>query len=105
MYGPAQAELDLATGELLDDGPGVGERAGQAVELGDDEGVARPAGSQRLTKTGPLPVGPGQALVDVDPLGGDAEGHQGIPLGGQVLFVGGDPGIADQQRFHDFPSW
>ena len=35
--GAAQAELDLPPGEVLDDGPGVGKRAGQSVQLGDDK--------------------------------------------------------------------
>src|SRR5687767_6344246 len=71
--GAAQAELDLPASEVLDDGPGVGQRAGQTVELGDDEGVAGPAGGQSLAQSGPVPVGPGQALVDVGALGTDAE--------------------------------
>jgi hypothetical protein len=35
-------------------------------------------------------------VVDVDPLGGDAERGEGVALRGEVLFVGGDPGVADQ---------
>jgi hypothetical protein len=31
-------------------------------------------------------------VVFPDPVGGDAEGGETVPLGGQVLFVGGYPG-------------
>ncbi len=44
VYGPADAELDLAGGELVGDGSGVGHRAGESVELRDDKGVAGAAG-------------------------------------------------------------
>ena len=46
VHGASEAELDLSAGEVLDDGPGVGQRASQAIELGDDRCVAGPAGSQ-----------------------------------------------------------
>ncbi len=52
VHRPAEAELDLAAGEVLYDGPGVRQGTGKAVELGDDQGVARPAGGQRFAKTG-----------------------------------------------------
>jgi hypothetical protein len=39
----------------------------------DELQAARAAGGQRLAKSGPVAVGAGQAVVDVDALGGDAE--------------------------------
>ena len=41
--------------------PGVGHQAGQAVELADHQGVAGPAGGQRLAQPGSGPVGAGRA--------------------------------------------
>jgi len=40
MHRPSEVELDLAGGELVGDGPGVGQGASEAAELGDDQGVA-----------------------------------------------------------------
>jgi len=39
-------------------------------------------------------------MVNVDPVGLHAEGGEGLPLGGQVLAVGADPGVADLDRGH-----
>ncbi len=100
MQRTAEAEPDLGGGELVGDGPGVGQGAGEAVELGDDEGVAGAAGGERLAEPGPVAVGSGQAVVDVDSVIGDAEGVQAVALGGEVLSVGGDPGLADFQFGH-----
>src|SRR5205085_9374285 len=51
-----------------------------------------------------------QAVIDVDPVGCDTERGEGVALRGEILFVGGDPGVADQQSAHpgsvpvDIPS-
>ena len=45
-------------------------------------------------------VGSGEPVVDMDPLGCDAEPGQGVALRSEVLLVGGDPGVADQQSAH-----
>jgi hypothetical protein len=87
----AEVELDRAGGELVGDGPRVGHRPGEPVELGHHQGVPAPAGGQRLAQPGPVPVRAGQAMVDVDPLRGDAERGQRVALGGEVLLIGGDP--------------
>lgn len=70
--------------------------AGEPVEFGDDQGVPAPAGGHRLPQTGAGAVGAGESVVDVDPVGVDAESGQGVALSGEVLAVGGDPGVADQ---------
>lgn len=75
---------------------GVGQRASQSVELGNDESVAGSTSGQALAQSGPLPVGPGQTLVDVGPVGADAERGEGVSLGGEVLLLGRDTGIADE---------
>lgn len=58
------------------------------------------AGGQHLAQAGPLAVGTGDPMVDVDPLERDAEGGQCLPLGGEVLPVGADPGVADLDCAH-----
>jgi hypothetical protein len=88
----AEAELDLAGGELGDDVAGVGQRAGEPVELGHDQGVAGAAGGHRLAQPGPGPVDSGEAVVDVDTVGRHAERGKGVALRREVLLVSGDPG-------------
>ncbi len=51
-------------------------------------------------KAGPLAVGAGDAVVDVDPVGLHAEGREGLALGGEVLAVSRDRGVADLHRGH-----
>jgi len=92
--GSSEVQVDLTGGELVGDGPGVGEGAGETVELGDHQGVAGPAGSECLSQSRPLPVGAGEAVVDIDPLRGHAGGGEAIPLGGEVLGVGGVGGAS-----------
>jgi len=48
VHRAAAVELDLPGGEFVGDGPGVGQGAGEPVELGDDEGVAGAAGGEGL---------------------------------------------------------
>ena len=43
-------------------------------------------------------------VVDVDPDRGDAQCCQCFALDGEVLFVGGTPGVTDEKRRHDAPS-
>jgi len=42
----------------------------------------------------------GQAMIEVDPVGDNAEPGERVALRGEVLFVGRDPGVADQQPSH-----
>ena len=85
MHRAAELQPHPAAGELLDDVPSVRQRPGEPVQLGDDQGVAGTAGRQRLGQTGTDAVGAGEAVVDVDPCGVDAEGGQAGALGGEVL--------------------
>jgi hypothetical protein len=59
-----------------------------------------PAGGQGLAQAGPRPVGAADAVVDVDAVGLHTEGGEGLALGGEVLPVGGDPGVADLDGGH-----
>src|SRR5258708_39014777 len=80
---------------------GSSHRADKPVEFRTLEGVALPHGGEGLVEAGPLPVGPGQSVVEVGPLFGDAELGQALALGGEVLFVSGTAGVADQGPGHD----
>jgi len=71
--------------ELSDDVAGIRERAGEPVEFGHDQDVAGAAGSLASRKPGPVPVGSGQAVVDVDPVGCDVERGEGVTLRGGGL--------------------
>jgi hypothetical protein len=82
VYRAADVQLDPGGGEFLDDVSGIRQGACQPVELGDDEGVARTAGGQRLAQSGTSPVGAGQPVVDVDPIRLYPERGQGVALGG-----------------------
>ena len=64
---------------------GVGDGAGEPVELGHDEGVAGADGGQGLVEAGAAAAGAGEALGEVDPVVRDAERGQGLTLGGEVL--------------------
>ena len=73
---------------------------GESVEFRDGKGVA---GADALRGPGrgrAAAVGAGQSLVQVDPVGGDAESGEGLALGDEVLGVGGAAGVADQRGGH-----
>ena len=94
--GAAEGELDAAGDQGVADMAGVGDGAGEPVELGHDEGVAGTDGGQGLVQAGTGAAGAGEALVEVDPVVRDAERGQGLALGGEVLQDGGAPGVADE---------
>jgi len=48
----------------------------------------------------PVAVRAGQSVVEVNPLGVDAEGGEGILLGGEVLLHSGDSAVANLQFSH-----
>ena len=89
----ADVELYAATGEVFDDVAGVGQRAGQPVELGDHEGVPVPARGEGFAQSGASAGGAGEPVIDVDPFRGDSQRAERVTLCGEVLFVGGDPCI------------
>jgi hypothetical protein len=64
----ADVEPDATVGEFIDDVAGVGHRAGEPVELGDDQAVAFPAGGEGFSESGAFTVGTGEAVVNVDAL-------------------------------------
>jgi hypothetical protein len=84
----AKGELDATLGKGVADVAGVGHRSCEAVELRYDEGVALTHRGQGLIQAGPFPVGAGEAMIEVDPLLGDAELAEPFALGGEVLLVG-----------------
>ena len=96
MNRAAEAELDLAGGQLVGDRPSVRQGPGQAVELGHHEGVAGPTGSKCLTESRSLAIGAGQAVVHVDAFGFDAESQETLALGSEVLLIGGASGVPDK---------
>jgi hypothetical protein len=100
VHAAAELEADAAGGEFGDEVAGVGDGAGEPVELGHDEGVAGPACARPSPPAAPVARRAGQAVVDVDPVRGDAEGGETVPLSGEVLRGGGDPRVADQQAGH-----
>ena len=51
--------------------------------------------STRLRQPRPFSASASQAVVDIDPVGRDAERGQGVTLRGEILFVGGDARVAD----------
>ena len=55
---------------VVPDVAGVGDRAGEPVELGDHQGVAGPHGREGLVQAGPGAAGAGESLVEVDPVFG-----------------------------------
>jgi hypothetical protein len=86
VHRPAEIEPHLPHGQLVGDRPGIGQRPSQTVELGDDQGVAFAAGSQRFTQPWPLPVGAGQPAVNLDTV--YTQRGEAVTLGCQVLLIG-----------------
>lgn len=79
----------------------TGERNADLVHSFGAEPVSYGAGlTKRLRDAAPVPVGAGQSLADVDPVGGDTERGQRVAWGGEVSRVGGNPGVADLQSTH-----
>ena len=75
--GGAELELDVSFGEV----------------------VADLRSSLETTKVSPARawsgfVSAGEAVVGVDSIGGDSELSEGLGLGGELLFVGGAPGVS-----------
>jgi len=58
------------------------------------------ARGQRFAQAGAFAVGAGESVVDVDPVGLDAEPEQGVALGGEVLLLGGAACVANEKRRH-----
>jgi len=88
MHRRADAELDLAPRQILEDLAGIRQRSCQPVELGHDERVAGTTRCQRLTQAGPLAISARQSMVDVDAVVAYPQCSQAISLRGQVLLVG-----------------
>src|SRR5664279_4373164 len=83
----AQRQFDPAFGEVVADRPRVRDRPGQSVEFRHYEGVPGSDRGQGLIETRPGAGGAGESVVEVDPVLGDAELAQALPLCGQVLRV------------------
>jgi hypothetical protein len=73
MDGAAEGELDAPGDQGVADVASAGNGAGEPVELGHDESVARVDGGQGLVQAGARAAGAGEALVEVNPVVRDAE--------------------------------
>ncbi len=74
----ADAEFHAAAGQLLEDVAGVGHRPCEAVEFGHDQGVALAAGCEGLTEPGAVAVATDKPVVELHPVGGDAQRSEGF---------------------------
>ena len=95
----ADAEFDTFDGELVDDVFRIPQGASQSVEFGNHEGVAVPAGGQGFSQAWSCSVGAGESVVGVDQVRSNAEGFQGVLLGGEILLVRGYACVSDQDSF------
>lgn len=94
--GCADAEQDTPAGQPSEDLVGLGHVAGEPVELGDGEHRPVPDGGEGLVEAGAVAAGgAGEAAVDVDAVGGDAEREQLLGLDLDVLLIGAATGISD----------
>jgi hypothetical protein len=75
---------------------GIGDGAGEPIELGDHKGVAGSDSGHGLVQAGAGTAGAAEALVEVDPVVRAAERGQGLALSGEILQDGGAPGVADE---------
>lgn len=93
MHGTAKVEVDRPVRELVGDRAGVGERARESIQRGDDERVAVAACHERLTEPRSLAIGAGQAVVDIDATSGHTEFGRGVALSSEILQqAAGGPG-------------
>ena len=100
MDGTTDVEFDFATGEVVGYFVGVSDGTGQAVELGNDERVPGPARGEGFAKSGAILVPAGKAMINIDPFRLNAQGCQGITLGGEVLLFLGYACVADHDLRH-----
>lgn len=98
--GASDLQPDAVGGELVDDVARVADRAGEAIELGHHERVPGPGRGQGLAEPGPVAVGAGRALVDVDASRVDSHRLERLALGGEVLFGGRAACVPDERRGH-----
>ena len=83
----AKTEPDISPRELVENVPGIRQRPGQPVQLGHHQRVASPTGSKRQPQTGSVPVGAGQAVIDIDAIITDTKRMQTVALGGEILLL------------------
>jgi hypothetical protein len=74
---------------------GVGYGSREPVELGDSERVAFAGSGQGLVEARSGATRPGEPLVEIDPVGGDAERGELLPLCGEVLPDGAAPRVTN----------
>ena len=72
----------------------------KAIELCNDQCVTLSDSGERLIEPRPRAVGPGQSMINIDPVRRHAKIDQSGALGGQVLLIGGAAGIADNCLSH-----
>ncbi len=104
---PAKRQGNTTFGQIVSDGPGVGHGSGEAVQLWDDKRVALPHGCQRLVETRTLPVGPSEALIEID-LRLYSEVLEGLVLCCEILLIRRATRIANHHHLatvsHSGPS-
>ena len=74
----AEAESDVLPGQLGQDVAGIRQRPGQPVQLGDHQRIAGAARGEGESQSGPIPVGAGQAMIDVYAVVTDTERPKGL---------------------------
>src|SRR5450755_2070521 len=75
------------------------ERA-QTIELSHHQRVAGATRRHRLPQPRPIAPSAGPPMIDIDPGRRDAERREPVALRGQVLRVGGDACVTDQDPAH-----
>ncbi|MET3934128.1 hypothetical protein ABIE00_002174 [Arthrobacter sp. OAP107] len=101
MQRPADVQLHPVRCEVVRDLMRVPDGAGQPVKFRHHEGVAASARGQRFTQSWAVRVAASEAMIDIDTIWFDAHGRQGIPLDSEVLFVGGNPCVANLYFNHE----
>ena len=96
----AQGQFHSSFLKLVGDGARIRDGPGQAVEFGDDQGVALAHGGEGLVQAGTGAGGAGEAVIGVDGFLGDAKLQDRLSLGGQILPVGGTAGVSDEGCRH-----
>ena len=97
---PARGQSHALFLKLIGNGAGIRDGPCQPVESRNDQRVPFTHGGEGLVEAGAGAGRAGETVIGVDAILGDTELQEGLPLGGQILPVGGTAGVSDERCRH-----
>ena len=96
----AEGQFHASFPKLIGDGSGIRDGPCQQVEFRHDQRVALAHGGEGLVEAGAGTDRPGEAVIGVDEILGDAQLQERQALGGRILPVGGTTRVSDERCGH-----